>query len=94
MITESIKIKLIAWVGGLIIIWYVVGLARVFWYEWKINKIHDLLEKSPKEIKKEGISTVGINARMANLEREWLPKLKRMERKRKFILDKLPFIKR
>ncbi len=81
-------------VGALIVLWYIVGLIRVIWYERKINEIKDLLEKSRKEIKKEGISVDGINARMAELEREHHPKLEKFERKRKFILEKLPFIRK
>ncbi|TSC75114.1 MAG: hypothetical protein G01um101430_615 [Parcubacteria group bacterium Gr01-1014_30] len=92
-VTEVIT-TVVGIVGVSTILWYIVGLARVIFYERNINKTHDFLERSRKEIKKEGLSVDGINARMSELEREWLPKLEKMKRKRRFILDKLPFIRR
>ena len=95
------KIELIYYIsGGTIYIlliggfaWFVISLFRVRNYEREINKLYSELEIKIEQEKDRLASMPAIERRIKNLKEGYELKIKELERKRKFILDKLPFIK-
>lgn len=73
---------------------YFGSLARVMWYERKINQLNDELEEKSEHEKNQPVAMPVINGRIEKLKAVYDPKIARLERKRRFILDKLPFIRK
>ena len=80
-------------IGGVIL---VIFLIKVWLYERKINFLHK--ERNRKiEAEKErmkGYLTSILETKIKILKKEYNPKIEELERKRRFILDKLPFIEK
>jgi len=75
------------------LIWFVVSLFKVRDYERKITKLHKELELKIMKEKDRRASMEIINLRIKHLKEEYRPNIEKLERGRKFILDKLPFFK-
>jgi len=75
------------------VIWFILSLFRIKNYERKINKLHSELEVKIEQEKDKPVSTPVIEGRIKNLKENYEPRIKELERNKKFILDKLPFIK-
>ena len=96
-----VKIELIYYISGSILyvlliggfIWFVLSLFRVWNYERKINKLYDELEDKTEKEKDRLASMPAIERRIKNLKENYGVKIKKLERERRYILDKLPFIK-
>jgi hypothetical protein len=67
-------------IGGFV--WYIISLVRAWLYEKEINKEKD-----------QPVAMPIIEGAIKKLKKDYEPKIKELERKRQFILDKLPFIK-
>ena len=74
-------------------IWVIISLFRIKSYERKINELYSELEVKTEQEKDKLASMPAIERRIKNLKEDYELKIKELERKRKFILDKLPFIK-
>lgn len=81
-------------VGVIIGSLYFGSLARVMWYERKINQLHAELEEKIELEKHKPVAMTVINGRIEQYKMIYDPKIARLEKKRRFILDKLPFIRR
>lgn len=77
--------------GGLI--WFIITLFKVRNYERKIAGLYKDLELRIDEEKKRKASMDIINIRIQYLREKYRPNIEELERRRRFILDKLPFIK-
>ncbi len=80
-----------------LMILYIVNIFRVWLYERQINKVCDTRDKEIQQIKSFGTSgiTIGFVEGSIKVEREkWQAKLDELERKRRFILDKLPLMRK
>jgi len=75
------------------LVWFVVNLFKARNYEKKIKGLYKELEVNIDEEKKRRTSMEIINLRIKYLKEEYKPKIEELERERKFLLDKLPFIK-
>jgi len=95
------RIELIYYISGSILyilliggfLWFVISLFRVWNYERKINKLYSELEVQIEEEKNRLVSMPIIEGRIKKLKEDYKPRIKGLERKRQFILEKLPFIK-
>jgi len=83
-------------VGFIIIIIVCLALRALWLYEKKINFLYKERDKKIEEEKErmKGRLTGILEAKIKNLEEEYNPKIEELERKRRFILEKLPFIKK
>ncbi|MFC1629778.1 hypothetical protein ACFL11_00940 [Patescibacteria group bacterium] len=85
-------LKIIGIVAGIM---YAGSLLRVWCYEREINELYN---KQNDEIdimeKRTGMSTDFLNRSIKNIKGKHKHKIEELERKSRFILDKLPFIKR
>lgn len=89
------KIESIALFISLIIVAvYLGGLIRVIYYEWKINKLHETINDRIAYERSQPQSQTTINGRIERVKIIHNPELEKLERKRRFILDKLPFIRK
>lgn len=79
---------------GIFALVYFWSLVRVMCYERKINKLHAGLEEKIEHEKHEPIAMPVINGRIEQHKMVYEPRISELERKRRFILDKLPFIRR
>ena len=80
-------------IGGVIGFIYIGSLVRVMWYERKINKLNDELSEKIEYERRRPQSMVTIDGRINHLKTVYNPQIADLERKRRFILEKLPFIK-
>jgi outer membrane murein-binding lipoprotein Lpp len=88
-------VQTIATIGGIIIaVLYFAGLFRVMWYERKINQLHDELESENARTESLPESMQFINGKIQRNREVYEPKITKLERKRRFVLEKLPFIKK
>lgn len=78
-------------IGG--ILWFIINLFCVRCYEIKINKLYQELKIKIDQEKNRLASMQAIERRIENLKESYESKIEELERNRKFILDKLPFIK-
>ena len=78
-------------IGGLV--WFISGLFKAHGYEIKIIELYKELELKIENQKERRGPMEIINLRTKHLKEEYKPKIENLERKRRFILDKLPFIK-
>ena len=77
-----------------LVIWFVISVIRVWLYERQINKICDVRDKEIERIKKGGETISFVEGSIKVEKEKWQAKLDELERKRRFILDKLPLIKK
>ena len=78
----------------LLVAWFFISLVRVTLYEHQIKKIHKKIEKGIAEIKtRPGLASI-TEGQIRALENSYATELKMLEMKRRFILDKLPFLTR
>lgn len=70
------------------------SLACVKWYERKIEQLHAELEKKIEYEKSQPVSMQRIDGKIERIKDMYKPKIARLKRKRQYILDKLPFIRR
>lgn len=91
--------EILSWTGvvvavGITII-YFGSLVRVYLYEKKIDELEDQKQGEINLTRiNAGISLSFVEGHIKSIETEYDPKIKRLERKRRFILEKLPFIKK
>jgi len=86
-----VKISII--IGGVISGIYIISLIRVMIYEKRINKLKAQKQDAINKIRnRSGVDMFFVNATIKNINEEDNPKIEKLERKRRFILDKIPFI--
>ena len=78
-------------IGGFV--WFIVSLFKVRNYEKGINQLHNELRSKIESEKARKASMETINIRIRHLKEEYKPRIEKLERQRRFILDKLPLIK-
>ena len=72
-----------------------IFLILVNFYEKEINKLYDDLENKILELKSQpGMLQDHFEGSVKRLKKDCKPKIEKLERKRRFILEKLPFIKK
>jgi hypothetical protein len=81
-------------VGIFIIFIYVASLLRVIYYEYRINKFFKKIDQETTKIKERPISMWFMKGQIEQVEAKYKPEIEKLERKRRFILEKLPFIKK
>jgi len=63
-------------------------------YERKINKLEEQKQDEINKIRnRSGVGMSFIEATIKRINEEYSPKIEKLKRKRRFILEKLPFIK-
>lgn len=87
------------YLNGLIIISIILflgGLARVIYYEYRINKLNKEKEEkiNGKSGQGRGITLAIIQGQQKKIKIEYDKKIEILERKRRFILDKLHFLRK
>lgn len=78
-------------IGGFI--WFIISLFRIKSYERKIHELYRELEVKIEDLKHKNITQNQADGWKKKFNEEYDIKIKELERKRRFILDKLPFIK-
>jgi hypothetical protein len=81
----------LVFMGGL---YWVVAIIRVFTIERKINKIYEKQNKRIGEIKNQPIAMSVINGQIARVKEDNVSVLEELQRKRRFILDKIPLLRK
>lgn len=82
------------YVGIAIAAIYVGGLIRVVFYERRINKLHSELNEKIEKEKQRLANMPTIIGRIDRLEDDYGVQIEDLGRKRRFLLDKLPFLKK
>jgi hypothetical protein len=85
--------------GGILFVSYIVGFIRVILFERKINSLHEQRDKEVEtlEASKPPLDQSGrqqVDMRISLVIEGYSKQIETVERKRRFLLDKLPFIKR
>jgi hypothetical protein len=79
----------------LVMIYFVIGFIRISFLERKINRLYEKKKIKTDEIKHQpGVVMNIIEAEVKHAELEFDEMISEAERKRRFILDKLPLLKR
>ena len=86
--------KILFYVGIAIVAIYLGGLIRVVFYERRINKLHSELNEKIEKEKQRCVVLSDITAGINKLKDNYSVQIDDLERKRRFILDKLPFLKK
>lgn len=87
------KISII--IGGIIVGVYIVSLILVMFYEREINKLEEQKQNEINKIRnRSGVDMFFVEGTIKKINEEYSPKIEKLERKRRFILEKLPFIKK
>lgn len=73
-------------------IWFLVQLVRLKYYERRIDQTYEELENKRAQEKERKVAMPTIEKSISHLEEDYQPKIEKLERKRKFILDKVPFV--
>jgi len=81
----------IDFVGAIVIIYVVVNFFRVLILETKINKLEDEKINKITEIRNQPITLNQVKGQSEKKDRDFEEKIQPLKRKRKFILEKLPF---
>lgn len=90
---ELLKI-LLGFTGLIISILVCYALTRVVIYEGKINYLYRVKKGEIEKTKKEPPRAKPyIDGDIKNIEEKYNPQIEELERKRRYILEKLPFIK-
>lgn len=74
--------------------WYIINIVRVWLYERQINKICNARDKEIQRIKRSGETISFVEGSIKTEKEKWQSKLDELERKRRFILDKLPLLRK
>jgi cell division protein FtsL len=87
--------KILYLVGILIVLTYIFSLIRIKYFEFIINRLHKEKETriASESGQGRGIPLSIIQAKKNKISIEYNKKIETLERKRRFILEKLPFIK-
>ena len=84
--------------SGISIILFFVVLKIIFVdlskYEEQINKLSKEKREEIEEESKSTKTTAHIEGAIKNIKEEYNPKIEELERKRRFLLDKIPFLKK
>ena len=73
---------------------YWVNFVRIYFLEMKINKFYAERDNKVKEIRKSTGLTTTIEGQSNMVIRNYNEQIEPLERKRRFIIEKLPFLKR
>lgn len=73
---------------------YWVNFARIYFLEREINRLYEERDKKVKEIRTAPIATNVIEGKTRMALRNYNEQIEPLERKRKFIIEKLPFLKK
>jgi hypothetical protein len=76
------------------LIFVIIQLVRVSLIEKKIEAVRELKKREVRNEKTMGVAAFGDGRNLCQIEDEFELKIKKLERKRKYILDKLPLIKK
>ena len=95
---EAVQIG-VAIVGGILFVSYIIGFIRVILFERKINNLHEQRDKEVEtlEATKPPLDQSGrqqVDMRIGLVTESYSKQIETVERRRRFLLDKLPFIKR
>ena len=63
-------------------------------YEKQINKLYEEKEEKIEKERRSTKLTAHIEGAIKNIKEEYKPKIEELERKRRFLLDKVPFLKK
>ena len=63
-------------------------------YEKQINKLYEEKEEKIEKERKRNRSSEFHKGIIEKIEKEYKPKIEELERKRRFLLDKIPFLKK
>jgi len=74
-------------------VWYIISLIRIWLYERKINKLYKELETGINKERQRKAPMAFIEGAIKKLKEDYEAKIEESKRKRRFILDKLPFVK-
>lgn len=86
--------EILFYVGIAIVAIYVGGLICVLFYERRINKLHSELNEKIKKEKQRCVVLSDITVGINKLKDNYSVQIDDLERKRRFLLDKLPFLKK
>ncbi len=86
--------KILFYAGVTILVIYIGGLIRVMFYEHRINKLHTELNEKIEKENQRCVVLSDIIAGIDKLKENYGVKIEEAERKRRFLLDKLPFLKK
>lgn len=81
-------------VGVIFILVYVIGLVRVFFFEKKLNKLHRGKQKEIDDVRSKPVTMQTIEGQTKRIIENYEPVISELERRRRFLLDKLPFFKK
>lgn len=81
-------------IGFSLMLIYFISLFRVMWYERGINKLKEEMNDKIEFEKGQPQSQTTIYGRIDRVKDIYNPQIEKLERKRRFILDKLPFIRK
>lgn len=73
---------------------YTVGLVRITLYERQINKLHETAKHETASWKGRGVATAIIEAHAKSIHDKYQAQIDELERKRRFILEKLPLFRK
>lgn len=89
------SLKIILYIGGAaFLIVYIGSLVRIIIYERRINKLTDELNEKAEFERGQPQSQTTVDGRIDRHRMIYEPKIADLKRKRKFILEKLPFIRK
>lgn len=71
---------------------YIINYLRVIFTEMKIKKLYKKMEIEIGNVKGPGLQSV-IEGRMNMVRNKYIPEIEKLERHRRYILEKLPLIK-
>lgn len=80
-------------VTSVALILYLYSMAYLLYYERKLNKLYENLETSVSKAKERGETRDFSEGEVAKARETARPQIEELERKRRFLLDKMPFIK-
>lgn len=75
-------------------IYWIVSIIRIFNLERRINKMYEEQNKKINKIKNQPVAMPIINGQIAKVKEDNLSELEELQRKRKFILDKIPLLRK
>ena len=85
--------------GTIFFVCYVIGIIRAILFERKINSLHEQRDKEVEtlEASKPPLDQSGrqqVDMRIGLVTEDYSKQIETVERKRRFLLDKLPFFKK
>jgi len=73
------------------ICWFIYNLREVYSLEEQIEKKYSEMEENIKQSRNRPVMQSIIDGEIQKIEKKYNPEIKRLERRRRHILDKLPF---